>query len=1056
MNLNLVSKTIRFIFLIAIVVIIASCSRGSAPICVYGDDFGDLTKKSLVVPAYSSTSDTTTSSTVPDYKWIDTGVDVNIGTALQVVTTGNMELCPSEITTAIINIPTTPSSNGWVQALDSTTNKPIYISMGTSWSIQSISGGFYTDSRTVRTDTDSGSYIEPIGSPITAGKNLYVFVGDINNINNYPHPNMSQVLGSGLTSNWFGNFSSGAATMNSYIFSELYDSNTGNTNYIKQIGTAYSGYLYFRVRGYRGAVDFSANQPWGVDTDYSRIVGNNVANITGGTNPFSRGYQVVIKYTKTCKGVSGQFMQAAIGSSPTSVGAVYEMWNAPSTTGLSVFPNSDFPERGSFNGYAWDTGRLYLRIHEDGNVLDGITRGESSPNYARQSYVFKDPDGNNVPIPPGDQCMDVGTLYQAQGSTANSSVTVTGSNCGFYKVNITTISQPNPLISNIITDVITPVKTLMNGDPSNNRVGLTETMYKALTKDFDYISSVRAVLALSIVLYGLMYMMGMKETDRTAFTNYIIKISLIFVLIGPNSWNFFYKYLFTVFINGTDEVVYYTSGQFADLISNQNSFNNINQMFIPKNISTCNGVVVPNNSACSTPLVTTENQNYKNLVNSPYSVKTTIVNPDGSANDGIYNGSLVPKIIQSFIKETDPQYANTVGGYSVVLNGVQGKLVDKSALQVTPGQNTGRDAFVFLDQTILKFFSTQTNIKLAGLLWHFPLGPIYTIGIYVGMFFFLVGVFRAVFMYMISIIMVSFMLFLAPLFIIFTLFEKLKSFFDSYIKYLISYMLQPMFMFMVLSIFNVFVYSVFYQLLSFTVCWSCVVWIDFPFNDWFSVAQNFDKFCFVFGYKVWGTAQSQDLSTSMAKMPITFTTLLIFLIFTNALNKFLGWIVEMSQTISTGLASMSLDRGQQVAMNGIKAVAGTTAGAISAASPLVTPLLKGAKNGAARAARSFRDNVVYRNTPENKAYRQYKSEQRSNTKMQDKLDKKQISSLKKELKDVNNMGKAERKQSLQDKQKLRNISKKMDSWFAQQGKVHNQGQQKSKKVEGNKSGETDV
>ncbi|WP_448605774.1 type IV secretion system protein [Neorickettsia risticii] len=85
--------------------------------------------------------------------------------------------------------------------------------------------------------------------------------------------------------------------------------------------------------------------------------------------------------------------------------------------------------------------------------------------------------------------------------------------------------------------------------------GQNEAIYRAITSNNDYVSLVKALIVLMIVLTGLRFLMGMSESPPSELLIKVLKMAIILQLISPSSWDFFYNNLFRLFIDGLNEVI---------------------------------------------------------------------------------------------------------------------------------------------------------------------------------------------------------------------------------------------------------------------------------------------------------------------------------------------------------------------------------------------------------------------------------------------------------------------------------------------------------------------
>lgn len=785
--------------------LVFACSRGGSPVCVYGDDFGDVITKNIEMKA-EGVETSPGSKNYVDRGWINTGVTVQNKRSLQIATLGNIQLCSAQDIVKTVVVP--GNKNDWVDT-------GIDIATNLSWSIKKIEG----------TITTSPSSPKIAAKTISNGEQLYVYVGDFSQVTDKVN---WWGTGSILTENSDGTYISDYST-GSYFFYGITPSSPPVDPVMSLSGFSYSGRLYFRLHDSTGVKD--KTHPWGMDTEYENNQGS---------------YLVTVVYKKSCAGKNGQFLEASIGEQPGMSGRIKDM----STYAASI--NGE-PE-GTFNNYAWASGTLWLKISDDTRTTWGGLTG--------QIYG----DGDFTPI-------DLAAAPP------------TGSNYGSYFVTIVTTKPFDDGINSVINKIIDPIKKIMYGDPSSNdptKYGLTKRMYLGLTGNINFIAAVRAALVLSIIFFALSYMLGLKAVNTQDFIMYALKVSFVVILIGPYSWTFFYDHLFTVFINGVEELVWIMSGQFGDTLQKADRFSD----------SAIRGMFVDN--AHITPDIS----------------KMFNLHVIYNGQEGVLYGDQARHIDAFFIPNDDPSFSNFSSGLPISIRGQDGVfqagvLFDPDQLQKNY-KEASHNAFAFLNQTVSSFFTQETNIKIAALFSAFPLGPVFILLIYAGMVFFLMGVLRAVVMYMLSIVMTGLLLFLAPIFITFLLFPLLKGLFDGYIKQLIGYVIQPVMMFTMISIFNVFIYSIFHSLLSYSVCWGCVWHIDFPFNKWLNVSDNFDRFCIFEGYRPWGMMTDQTTASQTNKFPLTLFSAFIFVIFGSALDKFLDWVVTFGNQVSGGGTITSL------------------------------------------------------------------------------------------------------------------------------------------------------
>ncbi|UCM86158.1 MAG: type IV secretion system protein [Rickettsia endosymbiont of Culicoides impunctatus] len=83
----------------------------------------------------------------------------------------------------------------------------------------------------------------------------------------------------------------------------------------------------------------------------------------------------------------------------------------------------------------------------------------------------------------------------------------------------------------------------------------TMNFYTKLTKNVTLQRIIKSALILYVMIYALTFLAGATQITAKDLLTRIIKITLIVILIGENSWSFFNDYLFSAFIKGTDYIM---------------------------------------------------------------------------------------------------------------------------------------------------------------------------------------------------------------------------------------------------------------------------------------------------------------------------------------------------------------------------------------------------------------------------------------------------------------------------------------------------------------------
>ena len=79
-------------------------------------------------------------------------------------------------------------------------------------------------------------------------------------------------------------------------------------------------------------------------------------------------------------------------------------------------------------------------------------------------------------------------------------------------------------------------------------------MFRAITLDGAFISAIRALLVLYVVIQALAFMLGMVKTHQAELVTRLFKVGIISVLISDSAWEFFNGYLFVFFTDGAESI----------------------------------------------------------------------------------------------------------------------------------------------------------------------------------------------------------------------------------------------------------------------------------------------------------------------------------------------------------------------------------------------------------------------------------------------------------------------------------------------------------------------
>ena len=123
-------------------------------------------------------------------------------------------------------------------------------------------------------------------------------------------------------------------------------------------------------------------------------------------------------------------------------------------------------------------------------------------------------------------------------------------NLGSYNVTIKSGLTKSPI--DPIAFLISKVREVV--------LNTVEAIYKSLIKDYHFQNIVNATLLIFIVIYSLMFIMGMVRFTAGDLAIKGLKVGIISVAMSDNSWAFYNKILFKLFTDGTGDLISIISG----------------------------------------------------------------------------------------------------------------------------------------------------------------------------------------------------------------------------------------------------------------------------------------------------------------------------------------------------------------------------------------------------------------------------------------------------------------------------------------------------------------
>lgn len=217
--------------------------------------------------------------------------------------------------------------------------------------------------------------------------------------------------------------------------------------------------------------------------------------------------------------------------------------------------------------------------------------------------------------------------------------------------------------------------------------------------------------------------------------------------------------------------------------------------------------------------------------------------------------------------------------------------------QITELQQDPSGIFSVFNIPFITMTSKETWIKVLALMMSGFTGFVMMIILAVAIIIFLVVLMKATIVYLMSLIGIALLLLLAPIFITFVLFKFTKPMFDSWIKQLLSFAFQPLFVFVCLIIITQILTLILQVALGFTACSTCLLNFDY----------GVDSTCLITGYTPLFFQHSPEYSSTFpAGLMAAF---LAFMVLSQAMLVFVGFGSRLAMSIMTGsMMGLSLER----------------------------------------------------------------------------------------------------------------------------------------------------
>ncbi len=255
------------------------------------------------------------------------------------------------------------------------------------------------------------------------------------------------------------------------------------------------------------------------------------------------------------------------------------------------------------------------------------------------------------------------------------------------------------------------------------------------------------------------------------------------------------------------------------------------------------------------------------------------------------NGTDYVAFLMATSFDNSPKIANAIAS---------GNYYDKSIL------------FSSVDDVFGMFFSRAVQAKVSALLFASVFGFIYLYIIYLSFFLYVYAVANAVLLYLTAQVFISILFILGPIFFIFPLFNQTKNMFDNWLKALIGFSLQQIFLLTTLAFFNMMMYEVIKMSLGYKVCWDDVWVINIitriKLLSYWTIAS--------LPPSINSQSQIGDIG-NVTGVPSLFSILYIWII-ASLMNKFVEFMTDLASSIGGGIKASSLAGGLKEAASDLK------------------------------------------------------------------------------------------------------------------------------------------
>lgn len=224
--------------------------------------------------------------------------------------------------------------------------------------------------------------------------------------------------------------------------------------------------------------------------------------------------------------------------------------------------------------------------------------------------------------------------------------------------------------------------------------------------------------------------------------------------------------------------------------------------------------------------------------------------------------------------------------------------------------------FSSVDNVFGIFFSDVVQKKLIALLFASLFGFVYLMIIFSSFMMYVYAVANAVLLYLTAQVFTSILFTLGPIFFVFTLFGQTKDMFENWLKQLIGFSLQQIFLLTTLAFFNMMMYEVVKMSLGYKICWDDIWTINI-----------ITRITLLSGWTIASLPPRTNSQSEVGNIgnpegiPSLFTILYIWVI-ASLMEVFIGFMTDLASSIGGGMKLTGL-------ADGIKKFAGGLHGSMS-------------------------------------------------------------------------------------------------------------------------------